>query len=724
LQTIGRYQVVEKLGHGGMGTVYKAFDPLLARVVAVKVISTHLDGEEHHRDRFFREARAAAHLSHRNIITIHDLGEDDAGVPFLAMEFLEGRDLERRMKSPEGMSLVRKLEIALETCDGLAHAHSCNIIHRDIKPANIFITDSGEVKLLDFGLARLVTSELTRSNVMVGTINYMAPEQVRAEKVDHRADIFSLGVVFYELFGGRKPFDGDSFASTMYKILSEVPEPLDAIDPNLPPQLAGVIDRAMAKAREDRYQHVVDLRHDLEAVWASVKGSGSRATLRGTPPPEDDAMLVEDAYEAVTIVSPPPRLSGSTSPTPPSTRRTRPPSSGARPPSAGTDQAAGTAPEPPSSAVSAVWWRAPVLSAGVVIVVLGVVAAYWMTRTPRSEPQQPAVQQAPSVPKPAPAPVAPAQAPAPPTPAPAQPDRQTPASSPEADAARDARNAARIARTNKEARAAFDARRYDESLRLIAEALALDPKNRDALALRTQLREQARKDAAAALAAMETSKRSAVAANARELSPVAFGAADDRERAARQLYDRQEFRTATAQLYEAGSLYGKAESAARAEAEVRGAQARAAEAARRTVPPPAAKPEPAPTPPPPKQEPAPPPVQTAPAPEEAIRAVVQRYVAALEARDMGGLRAIWPGMSGAERSAIQQNFEDARSIAVRLDNPRVEVSGGTARVTGLRHYTLQTRSGQRLESEAVTTLTLRRAGSAWIIESIRYQAAR
>ncbi len=721
MQTIGRYQVVEKLGHGGMGTVYKAFDPLLARVVAVKVISTHLDGEEHHRDRFFREARAAAHLSHRNIITIHDLGEDDAGVPFLAMEFLEGRDLERRMKSPEGMSLARKLEIALDTCDGLAHAHSCNIIHRDIKPANIFITDSGEVKLLDFGLARLVTSELTRSNVMVGTINYMAPEQVRAEKVDHRADIFSLGVVFYELFGGRKPFEGDSFASTMYKILSEVPEPLDVVDPNLPPQLAGIIDRAMAKAREDRYQHVVDLRHDLEAVWVSVTGSGSRTTLRGTPPPEDDATLVEDAYEAVTIVSPPPRLPGSTSPTPPSTRRMRPPSSGARPPSGGTAPPASTAAESPSSGVTTSRWRAPAVAAGAVVVVLGAGAAFWMNRTPEPEPQQGEVHETPAEPKPAPQPPAPIPAPAPPAPAPVEPQR--PAADSDADAARDARNAARIARTNNEARAAFEAHRYDEASRLVAAVLAIDPKNRDALELRTQLREQARKDAAAALATMEASKRSAVAANARELSPVAFGAAEERERAARQLYERQEFRTATAQFYEAGSLYGKAESAARAEAEVRAAQARAAEAARRTEAPPV-RPEPTPAPPPPKQEPPPAPVQPAQAPEEAIRAVVQRYVAALEARDMGALRAIWPGMSGGEQSAIQQNFEEARSISVRLDNPRIEVSGNTARVTGLRHYTLQTRSGQRLDSEAVTTLMLRRAGGMWVIESIRYQASR
>ena len=144
------------------------------------------------------------------------------------MQFLEGRDLDQRMRAPEGMTLARKLEIALAIAEGLAHAHGAGVIHRDIKPANVFITDDGQVKILDFGLARLVTSELTRSNVMVGTVSYMAPEQLRGEKTDHRSDIFSIGVVLYEMFGGKKPFQADSFASTMFKILQETPEPLDS----------------------------------------------------------------------------------------------------------------------------------------------------------------------------------------------------------------------------------------------------------------------------------------------------------------------------------------------------------------------------------------------------------------------------------------------------------------------------------------------------------------
>ena len=281
---VGRYEITEQLGQGGMGTVYRAFDPMLARVVAVKVIAAHLDDQPEQRERFFREARAAAQLAHPNIITIHDLGEDN-GAPFLAMEYLEGQDLDRRMRGPERPSLSRRLDIALSICAGIAHAHAAGVVHRDLKPANIFLTNDGQVKILDFGLARLVTSELTRSNVMLGTINYMAPEQLRGEKSDHRADIFSLGVLFYEIFGGKKPFQSDSFASTMFKILEETPEPLNELNPDLPIELVAIIERAMSKPRDERYQLTLDMLRDLEAVRElALAGDSRRVALTGDHP--------------------------------------------------------------------------------------------------------------------------------------------------------------------------------------------------------------------------------------------------------------------------------------------------------------------------------------------------------------------------------------------------------------------------------------------------------
>ena len=305
METIGRYQLVEKLGQGGMGVVYRAFDTLLQRVVAVKLISSTLENGDEQRERFFREARAAGQLSHRNIITIHDLGEHE-GQPYLAMEYLEGEDLQRRLARREPMGLLRKVEIAMEICDGLDYAHGHGVIHRDIKPANIFITDSGTAKILDFGLARLVTSQLTNSNMMMGTISYMAPEQVRGERADHRSDIFSVGVVLYELLGGRKAFEGDSFATTLYRILQEEPEPLLQIQPGLPADLVAIVERSLAKPRDERYQHMSEMLRDLaihrQRLPMHDTPHAGRPGLSGVARPAGDpALYVSHDSDAPTV---------------------------------------------------------------------------------------------------------------------------------------------------------------------------------------------------------------------------------------------------------------------------------------------------------------------------------------------------------------------------------------------------------------------------------------
>ncbi len=278
MEMFGRYRLQDKLGQGGMGVVYRAFDTVLERIVALKLVLTPEGLDPELRERFFREARAAGHLSHKNIVTIYDLGEHE-GRPYLAMEYLDGEDLQRRLARPERMTLSHKLRLAIEICEGVEYAHSHGVIHRDLKPANIYITESGGAKILDFGLARLMTSQLTRSNMFMGTLNYMAPEQVRGERADQRSDVFAVGVVLYELLGGRKAFEGDSVASTLYKILQETPEPLGKIDPAVPQELAAIVERALAKLRDERHPDMSALRRDLEAYQELRRASGPTTPL-------------------------------------------------------------------------------------------------------------------------------------------------------------------------------------------------------------------------------------------------------------------------------------------------------------------------------------------------------------------------------------------------------------------------------------------------------------
>src|SRR5215510_6644815 len=197
VESFGKYQVQRVLGRGGMGTVYEAIDPLIARKVALKTMIPHLAGQPDLRARFLREAQAAGGLRHRNIVTVYDLGEHK-GSPYIAMEFIEGTDLEKIIQSREPCSSEWKLDILGQVCEGLGYAHRNGIVHRDIKPANIRVTTDGEVKITDFGIAHLQSSNPTKSGLVLGTVHYMSPEQIDGKKVDHRADVFSVGAIAYE----------------------------------------------------------------------------------------------------------------------------------------------------------------------------------------------------------------------------------------------------------------------------------------------------------------------------------------------------------------------------------------------------------------------------------------------------------------------------------------------------------------------------------------------
>ncbi|HEV8309236.1 MAG TPA: protein kinase [Methylomirabilota bacterium] len=264
-ERIGKYRVLEPLGRGGMGAVYKAHDPQLDRLVAIKVMAEGADVGVEARERFLREAQSAARLNHPHIITVYELGEDQGQI-FIVMELLEGEPLSRVVDRTPPLPLRQKLNLMIQICSGLAFAHQRGVVHRDIKPANIFVLRSGQVKILDFGIARLQTSELTRTGLVMGTPNYMSPEQARGRRTDARSDIFSVGVVFYELLSGQKPFGGEDYFETMEKVRSEPPPPLEELAPSLPPALVRAVSRALAKDPAARYQSLDALRADLEVV--------------------------------------------------------------------------------------------------------------------------------------------------------------------------------------------------------------------------------------------------------------------------------------------------------------------------------------------------------------------------------------------------------------------------------------------------------------------------
>ncbi|HXE80560.1 MAG TPA: serine/threonine-protein kinase [Vicinamibacterales bacterium] len=257
---IGAYRIVDRIGKGAMGVVYSAHDDRAGRPVAVKVMMADLEGDRETRERFYREAKIAGRLQHRNLITVYDMGEEE-GRLYMVMELLEGQTLAEFLKRPEPIPLEQTVDLMMQMCEGLAVAHVHGIVHRDIKPGNLFIKNDGTLKILDFGVARLADSNMTASGFIVGTPDFMSPEQARGRDIDRRSDIFSTGAVFYYMLSGRKPFAANDLPAVLNKVENEDPPPLTEAE--APEALSRIIFKALSKQVTRRHQELGELLADL-----------------------------------------------------------------------------------------------------------------------------------------------------------------------------------------------------------------------------------------------------------------------------------------------------------------------------------------------------------------------------------------------------------------------------------------------------------------------------
>jgi eukaryotic-like serine/threonine-protein kinase len=276
--SISRYRILKRLGEGGMGSLYLARDPEMDRLLAIKLLREDVESDEL-RERFKHEARAHARLNHQNIVTVYDVGED-MDRPFIAMEYIEGNTISGVIRAREDMPLDRKLLLMEQLCDGLAYAHRAGIVHRDIKPANLMLDGRGALKILDFGIARIghaAATGMTQAGTLMGTLNYMSPEQMTGRPVDHRTDIFAVGAVVYEFLAYQRAFPGDIQDGVLHRIIHEPPPPLDKFVPGIDDAVVAIVAKALEKDRENRYQDLDQMRQDIAKYRARQMLKDDRA---------------------------------------------------------------------------------------------------------------------------------------------------------------------------------------------------------------------------------------------------------------------------------------------------------------------------------------------------------------------------------------------------------------------------------------------------------------
>jgi len=295
---LGKYELHTLIGEGAMGIVWKAYDTVLRRYVALKLLGSHFRKTKEMQERFLREARAAGAIQHPNIVTVYDLGDVD-GQLYIAMELVEGRDLSDIITLREPMALERKLDLVIELLDGLHFAHQRGVIHRDVKPSNVRVVPDGRVKIMDFGIARLQSADASGSGAIVGTPTYMAPEQITNGAITPATDVFAVGCMLYELLSFHKPFEGESVHGVLYQVLTTEPKPLRTLAPSIPAALERVVGKAMNKVPDERYETAAQMQSTLLGIRAALSGAGEETTqrlgIRWTPLPGPVLKLVTQA---------------------------------------------------------------------------------------------------------------------------------------------------------------------------------------------------------------------------------------------------------------------------------------------------------------------------------------------------------------------------------------------------------------------------------------------
>jgi serine/threonine protein kinase/tetratricopeptide (TPR) repeat protein len=742
---IGKYKIVGKIGQGAMGEVFKAQDLVLSRFVALKTISPNLVSDEQFHRRFEREAQSAAQLNHPNIVTVFEFSEDK-GIVYLVMELLGGKDLKELIARRAVYHLEEKLHIAEQICDGLAFAHAKGVIHRDLKPANIHVLPNMTVKIMDFGLARLGVSEMTRTGTVMGTPNYMSPEQVRGDKVDARSDLFSVGAVFYELLSGHKPFDSASVHSILYEVLSNDPHPLSAFAPNLPPLILLIVDRALAKDPARRFQSAAEMRDALRAARRAVSAARAASALLA-PGVDSDSTLVGADVQTIAQMGPPsspslssiehkPLIAGATALDLRTLTSVRSASETARPEPTLT----GARLHPPV-APTARRWTVPVLSAAV-LAVAAMGSAYWLlqrrTVTPTMAPGE-IVREQEGILKEV---LISSQV---------ELARANLEDKDYREAAAQAERVVQLAPDNaearqilsqaqgeltaldnaaREARASFQAGDANGASRALGRVMAIDPRHPVAVELSAALNQHFRAAAEDGRRAAEQSRLEAERARAGSLE--LYRTAQKTAREAEALLRRDQFAQATQKFLEAKDGYGRARRAAEVTmTTLPSPPPRVAAASTAPVTPPAPASVRPPQNAPPASVSAPPAATSAPVPTlaasplsqslpappnhaPAVLRVITDYGRALETRDVTLFKTLKPDLSGDEEKRLREAFKAIQSQRVSITIESVQIEGSRATVRVSRQDTLNGKSMRPLQQ----TFRLVEKDGTWTIQSI------